>query len=75
MRYLGNPPLINMFIYDTVTEKIYYITFRNLGVASGSFFFFLSSRGGHGIRKILMDFHPYGYETSIFTLVAPHEVG
>ena len=23
--------------------------------------------------EILMDSHPYGYETSIFTLVAPHE--
>ena len=26
-----------------------------------------------GRRKILMDFHPYGYETFIFTLGAPHE--
>ena len=25
-------------------------------------------------EKILMDFHPYGYETSIFTLGAPHEL-
>ena len=26
---------------------------------------------GHGRRKILMDSHPYGYETSIITLSAP----
>ena len=36
-------------------------------------FFFLSPRGGHGRRKILIGFHPYSYETSIFTLAAPHE--
>ena len=45
-----------------------HITIRNLGLASG-----LRSRGGHGRRKLLMDFHPYSYETSIFTLGAPHE--
>ena len=28
---------------------------------------------GHGRRKILMDSHPYSYETSIFILAAPHE--
>ena len=29
---------------------------------------------GHGSKKKnVMDFHPYGYETSIFTLGAPHE--
>ena len=38
-------------------------------------FFFLSPRGGHGRRKILMDSHPYSHETSIFTLGAPHEEG
>ena len=37
------------------------------------FFFFLSPRGGHGRRKILMDSHPYSHETSIFTLGAPNE--
>ena len=37
------------------------------------FFFFLSPRGGHGRRKILMDSHPYSHEISIFTLGAPHE--
>ena len=31
------------------------------------------SVGGHGRRNILMDSHPYSYETSIFTLGAPHE--
>ena len=30
-------------------------------------------RGGHGRRKSLMDSHLYSYETSIFTLGAPHE--
>ena len=40
-----------------------HITIRNLGIASG----------GHGRRKILMDSYPYSYETSIFTLAAPHE--
>ena len=33
---------------------------------------YLFFRGGHGRRKILMDYHPYGYETYIFTLCAPH---
>ena len=37
------------------------------------FFFFLSPRGGHRRRKILIDSHPYSHETSIFTLGAPHE--
>ena len=40
------------------------ITIRNLDIASD---------GGHGRIKILMDSHPYSYETSIFTLRAPHE--
>ena len=31
------------------------------------------TRRGHGRKDILMDSHPYGYEISIFTLVAPHE--
>ena len=31
------------------------------------------SWGGHGRRTILMDAHPYGHETSIFSLCAPHE--
>ena len=35
--------------------------------------FFLSPRGGHGRRKILMDSHPYSSETSIFTLGSSHE--
>ena len=35
--------------------------------------FFLSPRGGHERRKILMDSHPYSYETSIFNLGAPYE--
>ena len=39
----------------------------NLGIASG-----LRPRGGHGRRKILMDSHPYGYQTPIFTLGAPY---
>ena len=42
-----------------------HITIRNLGIASSLRFF--------GRRKILMDSHPYGYETSIFTLGVPHE--
>ena len=36
-------------------------------------FFFSSLRRGHGRRKIWMDSHPYSYETSIFTLGAPHK--
>ena len=48
------------------------LTIRNLGIASG-LRFFSSPRGGHGIRKFLMDSHPYSYETSIFTVGAPHE--
>ena len=36
-------------------------------------FFIQSSRGGHGRRKMLMDFHRYGYETAIYTLGAPRE--
>ena len=39
-----------------------HITIRSLGIASGLRFFF------HGRRQILMDSHPYSYETSIFTL-------
>ena len=60
---------------NTVTEQIGHTTIRNLGIASSpSFFcFFFSPQGGHGIRKILMDSHPYSHETSIFTLGAPHE--
>ena len=57
---------------DTVTEQIGHTTIRNFGIASGPSFF-LSPRGGHGRRKILMDSHPYSHETSIFTLGAPHE--
>ena len=49
-----------------------HITIRNLGIASGLRLFFSSPRGGHG-RKFLMDSHPSSYETSIFTLGAPHE--
>ena len=37
------------------------------------FLFFFYSLRGHGRRKILMDSHFYGHETSIFTLGAPHE--
>ena len=33
--------------------------------------FFLSPRGGHGRKKILVDFHSYGYETAILPLVRP----
>ena len=44
-----------------------------LGIASGPCFFFQVHEGGHKRKNILMDFHPYGYETSIFTLGAPHE--
>ena len=51
---------------NTVTEQTGHTTIRNLGIASGPSFF-------HGRRKILMDFHPYSHETSIFTLGAPHE--
>ena len=50
-----------------------HITIINLGIASVLGFFFSSPRGGHGRRKILLDSHPYSHETSIFTLVAPHE--
>ena len=50
----------------TVTEQIYHITMRNLGIAS-------SPMGGHRRRKFLMDSHPYSHETAIFTLSAPHE--
>ena len=39
---------------NTVTERIGHTTIRNLGIASGS-----SPQGGHGRRKILMDYHPY----------------
>ena len=53
--------------------QIYHITIRTLGIASGPVFFFSSPRGGHGRGTILMDFYPYGYRTSIFTLDAPHE--
>ena len=53
---------------NTVTEQIYHITIRNLGIPSSP-----SPRGGHGRRKILTDSHPYSNETSIFTLGAPHE--
>ena len=35
--------------------------------------FFSRPLGGHGRKKIVMDSHPYSYETSIFTLGAPHE--
>ena len=56
---------------NTVTEQIGHTTIRNLGIAPPVFF--LSPRGGHGRRKILMDSHPYSHETSIFTLGAPHE--
>ena len=56
---------------NTVTEQIGHTTIRNLDIASGPSFFF--PRGGHGRRNILMDFHPYSHETSIFTLGAPHE--
>ena len=49
-----------------------HIRIRNLGIAS-ALRFFSSPRGGHGRRKKLMVSHPYGYETPIFTLVAPHE--
>ena len=55
---------------NTVTEQIYHIAIRNLGIASGPSFF---PRGGHGRSKILIDSHPYSHETSIFTLGAPHE--
>ena len=60
---------------NTVTEQIGHTKIRNLGIASGPsfFFFFLSLRGGHGRRKILMDSHSYSHKTSIFTLGAPHE--
>ena len=61
---------------NTVTEQIGHTTIRNLGIASGPsffFFFFLSPRGGHGRRQILINSHPYSHETSIFTLGAPHE--
>ena len=53
-----------------------HITIRDLDIASGLrffIFFFQSSQGGHGRRKILMDSHPYSHETSIFTLGVPHE--
>ena len=51
-----------------------HITSRNLGIAYGpSFFFLSSSRGCHGKRKLLMDSHPYSHEISNFTLGAPHE--
>ena len=48
--------------FNTVTEQIYHITIRNLGIASGP---------SHGRRHFLMDSHIYSYETSIFTLGAP----
>ena len=49
------------------------LTIRNLGIGSSPQSFFLSPRGGHERRKILVDFYSYGYETAIFTLGAPHE--
>ena len=57
---------------NTGTEQIYHITIRNLGIASGPNFFFLSPRGGRGRRNILMDYHPYSHETYIFPIGAPH---
>ena len=56
----------------TVTEQIYHITIRNLGIASGPIFFHVHE-GGHGRRKILMDSYSSSHETFIFTLGAPHE--
>ena len=58
---------------NTVTEQIYHITIRNLGIASDPSFFFFCHEGGHGKKKILMDSHPYSHQTFIFTLGAPHE--
>ena len=64
-------------VTDLANVPHVHITIRNLGIASGLrfflFLFFLSTRGGHGRRTILMDSHSYSYETSIFTLGAPHE--
>ena len=57
---------------NTVTERIYHITIRNLGIAPGPSFI-SSPRGGHGRREILMESHPYSHETFIFTLGAPYE--
>ena len=52
-----------------------HITIRNLGIASGPWLSFFTSTRVMVFekRQILMDFHPYGLETSIFTLDAPHE--
>ena len=59
---------------NTLTEQIYHITIRNLGIASApSFFFFQVHKRVIEKEKILMDSHPYSHETSIYTLGAPHE--
>ena len=42
-------------------------------VKCGQLFLLGCPQGGHGRITILMDFHPYGYKTHVFTLSAPHE--
>ena len=46
---------------------------KNLGIASGPifFFFFLSLRGGHGRRTILMDSHAYIMKLPFLPSVRP----
>ena len=51
--------------------QIYHITIRNLSIASDPSFFLKFTRGSW--KKILMDSHPYSYETSIFILGMIHE--
>ena len=51
---------------ETVANTPYMqITIRNLGIASSLCF--------QGRTGLLMDSHPYSYETTIFILGVPHE--
>ena len=50
-----------------------HIIIRNLGIDSGFHFFLFKSTRGQERTSLLMDSHPFSYETSIFTLGAPHE--
>ena len=49
------------------------ITIRNLDTASGLHLFFQVHEGVKEEHNLLMDYHPYSHETSIFTLSGPHE--
>ena len=57
----------------TVLSSIYTTYAHNNQKFGHSLRFFFKSMRGHERRKNLMDSHPYSYETSIFSLGAPHE--